>query len=50
LYDLRTYPAKLHNRIDDPSMAGILTQLRERLLTFYLASCGVVPHDADQRG
>lgn len=50
LHDLRTDPAELHNRINDPLLAEILTRLRERLLTFYLESCDVVPHDADQRG
>ncbi len=50
LYDLRTDPAELYNRINNPSLADTLTGLQERLLTFYLESCDVVPHDADQRG
>jgi arylsulfatase A-like enzyme len=50
LYDLRIDPTELHNRISDPSLADVLTGLRERLLTFYLETCDVVPHNADQRG
>jgi len=49
LYDLRADPAELHNRIDDPSLANVLAQLKERLLTFYVETCDVVPHAADQR-
>ncbi len=49
LYDLRTDAAELHNRIDDPSLADVLARLKERLLTFYLETCDVVPHDTDRR-
>ena len=49
LYDLRADPGELHNRIDDPSLAGVLAQLKERLLTFYLETGDVVPHDTDRR-
>ena len=49
LYDLRSDPGELHNRIEDPSLADVLAQLKERLLTFYLETCDVVPHDADSR-
>ena len=49
LYDLRADPVELHNRIDDPALAGVLIQLKERLLTFYLETCDVVPHDTDRR-
>jgi arylsulfatase A-like enzyme len=49
LYDLCADPAELHNRIDDPSLADVLARLRERLLTFYLETCDVVPHDTDRR-
>ncbi|MCP3976232.1 MAG: DUF4976 domain-containing protein, partial [bacterium] len=49
LYDLRADPGELHNRIDDPALADTLAQLQERLLTFYMQTCDVVPHDADQR-
>jgi len=50
LYDLRADPAELHNRIDDHELADVLAQLKERLLTFYLETCDVVPHDTDRRG
>ena len=49
LYDLRNDPGELHNRIDDPALAGVLAQLKERLLTFYLETSDVVPHDTDRR-
>jgi len=49
LYDLRSDPGERCNLIDDPSMAGVLAQLKERLLTFYLETGDVVPHDTDLR-
>lgn len=49
LYDLRSDPRELHNRIDDPSLATVCAQLKERLLTFYLETGDVVPHDPDRR-
>jgi arylsulfatase A-like enzyme len=49
LYDLRGDPSELDNRIDDPSLADVLAELKERLLAFYLESGDVVPHDIDQR-
>lgn len=49
LYDLRTDPMELNNRINDPSLAKELASLKERLLTFYLETCDVVPHKTDQR-
>jgi arylsulfatase A-like enzyme len=49
LYDLRADPGETNNRIDDPSCTGVLAQLKERLLTFYLETADVVPHDTDQR-
>jgi arylsulfatase A-like enzyme len=49
LYDLHTDPGELHNRISDPALAPVLAQLKERLLTFYLETADVVPHDADDR-
>jgi arylsulfatase A-like enzyme len=50
LYDLEADPGELHNRIDDPTLTGELAQLKERLLTFYLETADVVPHDTDRRG
>lgn len=49
LYDLRADPGELHNRIDDPALAGPLGELKERLLTWYQETCDVVPPDADRR-
>jgi len=49
LYDLRSDPQELHNRIDDPALVDVLAQLKERLLTFYLETGDVVPHDTDRR-
>jgi arylsulfatase A-like enzyme len=55
LYDLRADPEELHNRIDDanvgcsPTLSDELANLKERLLTFYLETCDVVPHDTDRR-
>ena len=55
LYDLRADPGEEHNLIADPSSmsasaADALAQLKDRLLTFYLETADVVPHDTDQRG
>ena len=49
LYDLRGDPHELVNRIDDPALAGVLEGLKERLLTFYLETADVVPHETDER-
>ena len=49
LYDLRRDPAELHNLIDDAAYAGILGQLRERMLEWYQGTCDVVPYKTDVR-
>lgn len=49
LYDLRADPREQRNRIGDPALAGDLARLKERLLTFYLETADVVPHDPDRR-
>ena len=49
LYNLRSDPAELHNRIDDPELADVLADLKEQLLSFYLETADVVPHDRDRR-
>jgi arylsulfatase A-like enzyme len=49
LYDLRTDPAELHNCIDDPALVDELARLKDRLLTFYLETGDVVPHETDRR-
>ena len=49
LYDLREDPRELHNRIDDPTLAPVLAQLKDRMLTFYQETADVVPWRADRR-
>lgn len=49
LYDLRDDPAELVNRVTDPTLADVLAALKERLLTFFLETCDVVPRDTDRR-
>jgi arylsulfatase A-like enzyme len=49
LYDLRSDPREQRNRIDDPACAGALAQLRERMLTYFVATGDVVPHELDHR-
>lgn len=49
LYDLRNDPRELANRINDPDLADVLSEMKERLLTFYLETCDVVPHQTDKR-
>lgn len=49
LYDLREDPMELHNRIGDPALSNMLEALKERMLTFYLETCDVVPFKTDKR-
>jgi len=49
LYDLHHDPMELRNRIGDSEYADVLPKLKERLLTFYLETCDVVPHKTDAR-
>lgn len=49
LYDLRNDPAEQYNRIDDPASAAVRSELKERLLQFYLETSDVVPHRPDRR-
>jgi len=49
LYELATDPGELTNRIDDPALADVLAQLKERLLRFYLETGDVVPAQANLR-
>ncbi len=49
LYDLRRDPQELENRVDDPSLATVLSALKERMLTWYMETCDVVPPDTDRR-
>ncbi|MHB0935836.1 MAG: sulfatase-like hydrolase/transferase [Armatimonadota bacterium] len=49
LYDLRSDPRERHNRIDDPALAPVLAELKDRMLTFFLETGDAVPFDADSR-
>ena len=49
LYDLKKDSGELHNRIDDPSYAVVLAELRERMLSWYQTTCDVVPYETDLR-
>ncbi|MHC4983228.1 MAG: sulfatase-like hydrolase/transferase [Planctomycetota bacterium] len=43
LYDLRSDPMELNNRIADQALAGVLTEMKDRMLRFFLATGDVVP-------
>ncbi len=47
LYDLERDPHELDNRIDDPALAPVLAKLKERMLTWYMETCDVVPIELD---
>lgn len=49
LYDLKNDPRETYNRIDDPALQAVLAEMKERLLTFYQATCDVTPHVANRR-
>ncbi len=49
LYDLIKDPEELNNVIDNPSYTEILSSLKEKLLTWYLETCDVVPFKPDAR-
>jgi arylsulfatase A-like enzyme len=48
-YDLQADPGETRNRIDDPALAAEAAWHKERLLTFFLETGDVVPHDLDKR-
>jgi len=48
-YDLEKDPYELKNEIDNPEYREEILNLKERLLTFYLESSDVVPHNPDER-
>jgi arylsulfatase A-like enzyme len=49
LYDMRADPAELYNRVDDPALAEVRQELRDRTLRFFFETADVVPHDTDLR-
>jgi arylsulfatase A-like enzyme len=50
LYDLGADPGETRNLVADADYADVLAKLKERLLSFYLETSDVVPHDTDKRG
>ncbi|MCC7408791.1 MAG: sulfatase-like hydrolase/transferase [Phycisphaeraceae bacterium] len=49
LYDLERDPRELHNVAGEQAYAEALAKMRERMLTFYQATCDAVPFDRDKR-
>ena len=47
LYDLRDDPQELRNRAADAAYAQVLLELKERMLTWYMETCDVVPWELD---
>ena len=50
LYDLKDDPFEVHNRINDPLLESIRSELRDRLLRYYFETSDVVPWDSNSRG
>jgi arylsulfatase A-like enzyme len=49
LYDLNNDSEELFNLIDDSKYTDILSNLKERMLTWYVETCDVVPFEIDWR-
>jgi len=49
LYHLGEDPQERVNRASDPALAGVASGMKERLLTFFLETGDVVPHDFNRR-
>jgi len=49
LYDLNKDPGEMDNIIDDNAYADIISDLKERILSWYLETCDVVPFKTDRR-
>ena len=50
LFDLRADPEERVNLIDSPEHQDLRMEMERRLLTWYMETCDVVPHQVDQRG
>jgi arylsulfatase A-like enzyme len=48
-YDLRADPQELDNRINDPAYASQIMAHKERMLTFFMETGDIVPHEPDRR-
>lgn len=49
LYDLAEDPGELVNLIDEPAYQEVLAELKERMVTWYMETCDIVPHEPDER-
>jgi arylsulfatase A-like enzyme len=49
LYDLNKDPEELNNIVDDLKSKDVLNRLKERMLTWYVETCDVVPFEIDWR-
>ncbi|MFW9878693.1 MAG: sulfatase-like hydrolase/transferase [Candidatus Thorarchaeota archaeon] len=49
LYDLSKDPVEMNNLIDDPAYIDILSGLKEKMLTWYVETCDIVPFQTDTR-
>ncbi|MFW5893747.1 MAG: sulfatase-like hydrolase/transferase [Verrucomicrobiota bacterium] len=49
LYDLRNDPRETENLINNPNYSEMVLHLKERMLTWYMETCDVVPFEPDQR-
>lgn len=49
LYDLEKDPQEMVNVIDDPAYSDVLMELKERMTTWYMETCDVVPRKTDSR-
>ena len=49
LYDLQEDPQETRNIVTEPKAAVVLDELKDRLLTWYMETCDVVPFETDQR-
>jgi arylsulfatase A-like enzyme len=49
LYNLSNDPEEMNNIIDDLKYKDILTIMKERIVTWYMETCDVVPFEVDRR-
>ena len=49
LYDLNKDPEELNNIVDDLKSKDVLNRLKERMLTWYVETCDVIPYEIDRR-
>jgi len=49
LYDLVNDPQELHNLVDQQEYADVLSRLKDRMATWYMETCDIVPQKTDRR-